>query len=135
MTGERLLLVDDETALVDLLKKYLERCGLQVESCTDPRAALQLMQADPGSFSLLITDLTLPGMSGEELAERIRAIRPDLPVIVTSGYPYEPRAQRVEFLQKPFLPRMLAEAIGRILARPDVDVPDAASAAAGPAGS
>ncbi len=130
MTGKRLLLVDDETALVDLLKRYLERCGLQVESCTDPQTALQLMQADPGSFSLLITDLTLPGMSGEELVERVRAIRPGLPVIVASGYPYEPRAQGVEFLQKPFLPRMLVEAIGRILA-----VPDAASAAAGPAGS
>lgn len=129
MTGERLLLVDDETALVDLLKKYLERCGLQVESCTDPHAALQLMEADPGSFSLLITDLTLPGMSGEELIERMRAIRPALPVIVASGYPYKPRAQGIEFLQKPFLPRMLVKAIGRIL-----DVPDATSATAGPIG-
>jgi DNA-binding NtrC family response regulator len=128
MTGKRLLLVDDETALVNLLKKYLERCGLQVESCTDPRAALQLVEADPESFSLLVTDLTLPGMSGDELIERVRAIRPRLPVIVASGYPYQTRAQGVEFLQKPFLPRMLVEAIGRIL-----DAADAASTASGPA--
>ncbi len=129
MIAKRLLLVDDETALVDLLKKYLERCGLPVVACTDPRAALQLMEADPGSFSLLITDLTLPGTSGEELVERMRAVSPALPVIIASGYPYVPRAPGVEFLQKPFLPRTLAEAIRRIL-----DVPGAVSAAAGPLG-
>jgi DNA-binding NtrC family response regulator len=127
MTGKRLLLVDDETALVDLLKKYLERFGLRVESCTDPHSALQRMQADPESFSLLITDLTLPGMSGEELVDRMRELRPGLPVIIASGYPYEPRAPGVEFLQKPFLPRMLVDAIRRHL-----DLTDSASAAATP---
>ena len=127
MGAQRLLLVDDETALTDLLKKYLERCGHSVEACTDPRAALRIVEADPDSFALLITDLTLPGISGEELAERIRAFHPRLPVIIASGYPYVPRAPGVEFLQKPFLPRMLVEAIRRIL-----NLPEAASAAAAP---
>ncbi len=127
MTLPRLLLVDDETALTELLKKYLERCGHLVEACTDPHAALQLMEADPASFSLLITDLTLPGMSGEELTERMRAVNPHLPVIIASGYPYAPRAHGVEFLQKPFLPRMLVEAIRRLL-----DLPESASAAGAP---
>jgi two-component system cell cycle sensor histidine kinase/response regulator CckA len=129
MTGTRLLLVDDEAALLDLLKKYLERYGFQVEPCTDPHAALALMEAAPGSYSLLVTDLTLPGMSGEELVERMRALNPTLPVIIASGYPYEPRLQGVEFLQKPFLPRMLVELIRRIL-----ETPNAASAAAVPGG-
>ncbi len=127
MSGKRLLLVDDETALVDLLKKYLERSGHRVESCTDPHLALRLMEVDPASFSLLITDLTLPGMSGDELIERMRVIRPALPVIVASGYPYRPRAEGIEFLQKPFLPRMLVEAVGRML-----DMPNRSSATAAP---
>lgn len=127
MSVPRLLLVDDETALTDLLKKYLERCGHRVDACTDPGAALRLMEAEPASFALLITDLTLPGMSGEELIERMRALNPQLPVIIASGYPYAPRAPRVEFLQKPFLPRMLVEAIRRILG-----LSEAASATAGP---
>lgn len=129
MSAQRLLLVDDETALTDLLKKYLERCGHSVEACTDPRAALGIMEADPDSFALLITDLTLPGISGEELTERMRAFHPRLPVIIASGYPYVPRAPGVEFLQKPFLPRMLVEAIRRIL-----NLPEASSAAAAPGG-
>lgn len=128
MSPKRLLLVDDETALTDLLKKYLERYGHSVEACTDPHAALRIMEADPGSFALLITDLTLPGISGEKLIERMRAFNPRLPVIVASGYPYVPRASGVEFLQKPFLPRMLVEAIQRIL-----NLPAAASASAGTA--
>lgn len=115
MSIPRLLLVDDEAALTDLLKKYLERCGHAVEACTDPHAALQLMAAEPGAFALLITDLTLPAMSGEELTERMRALNPRLPVIIASGYPYAPRIPGVEFLQKPFLPRMLVEAIRRML--------------------
>jgi DNA-binding NtrC family response regulator len=130
MTGPRLLLVDDETALLDLLKKYLERYGFQVEPCGNPHAALELMQAAPGSYSILVTDLTLPGMSGEELVERMRAISPTLPVIIASGYPYEPRQPGVEFLQKPFLPRMLVDLIRRIF-----ESPNAAASAAKPAGT
>jgi DNA-binding NtrC family response regulator len=115
MNDKSLLLVDDEAALVDLLKKYLERLGFQVRTCTDPHAAVQVLEAEPHRFSLVVTDLTLPGMSGEEMVERMRAIRPGLPAIIASGYAYQPRAHGVEFLQKPFPPKMLADAIHRIL--------------------
>jgi DNA-binding NtrC family response regulator len=115
MDAPCLLLVDDEPALADLLKKYLERMGYRVDACTDPEAALALLDAHPARYTVLVTDLTLPTMSGEELVARSRERTPHLRAIIASGYPYEPRAAGVEFLQKPFLPNLLAQAIERAL--------------------
>ena len=105
-----LLIVDDEPNLLDLLRRYLGRLGYEVVTCGNPQDALALFQATPDRFSLAITDLSLPALNGEELIERMRLIRPGLPAIITSGYPYRPRAG-IGFLQKPFLPKMLAEAV------------------------
>jgi DNA-binding NtrC family response regulator len=113
-----LLIVDDEPNLLDLLSRYLGRLGYQVETCGDAQNALALFQAGPDRFSLAITDLSLPSMNGEELIERMRQLRPGLPAIITSGYPYVPRAAGVGFLQKTFLPQMLAEAVEKALKDP-----------------
>jgi DNA-binding NtrC family response regulator len=113
-----LLIVDDEPNLLDLLRRYLGRLGYEVETCGSAHDALARFQADPDRFSLAITDLSLPGLSGEDLIERMRQIRPGLPAIVTSGYPYQPRAAGVGFLQKPFLPQMLVEAVEKALKGP-----------------
>ena len=115
-----LLLVDDEAALTGLLKQYLERLGYRVDACTDPHAAVGLHDADPCRHALLIADLTLPGMDGEELLSRLRERNPQLRAIIASGYPYQPRTAGVEFLQKPFLPKILADAIERMLHAPAV---------------
>ena len=115
MDSPCLLLVDDEPALANLLKKYLERLGYQVDACTHPDAALKLLDENPARYQLLVTDLTLPDMSGEELVLRSRERTPMLRAIIASGYPYEPRAAGVEFLQKPFQPAVLAQAVERIL--------------------
>lgn len=115
MLAPALLLVDDEAALAELLKKYLERLGYQVDVCVHPDAALSLVNARPSHYQLLITDLTLPAMNGEELLRRAREKAPQLRSIIASGYPYQPRTPGVEFLQKPFLPKVLAEAVERIL--------------------
>jgi DNA-binding NtrC family response regulator len=130
MTVKSLLLVDDEAGLVELLKKYLERNGMRVQACTDPALALQLVEADPQQFWLVVSDLTLTGLSGEELIERIRVVRPGLPAIIASGYPYQPRMSGIEFLQKPFLPKMLVDLIQRISQRDDTGATDPASAGA-----
>jgi len=106
-----LLIVDDEPTLLDLLSRYLGRLGYQVETYGDPQEALARFQADPHRFTMAISDLSLPSMNGEELIERIQQLRPGLPAIITSGYPYEPRGAGIGFLQKPFLPHMLAEAV------------------------
>ena len=102
MESPCLLLVDDEPALADLLKKYLERLGYRVDACHHPEAALELLDAHPERYALLVTDLTLPTMSGEDLVVRSRERVPRLRAIIASGYPYEPRAPGIEFLQKPF---------------------------------
>jgi CheY-like chemotaxis protein len=115
MDSPRLLLVEDEPALADLLKRYLERLGYQVDACAHPDAALALLDAHPEDYALLITDLSLPDMSGDELMTRSRLRAPHLRAIIASGYPYEPRVAGVEFLQKPFLPNLLAQAVERAL--------------------
>jgi DNA-binding NtrC family response regulator len=115
MPGARILLVDDEAPLLDLLKRYLERLGYEVEACLTPADALKSFAADPSRVSLVLTDLTLPGMKGDEMIAQMRAIAPKLRVIIVSGYPYEPKGKRTVFLQKPFLPKMLAEQLEELL--------------------
>jgi two-component system cell cycle sensor histidine kinase/response regulator CckA len=114
-SGVRILLVDDEAPLADLLKRYLERLGYEVDSCLTPADALVRFEADPNGYALVLTDLTLPGMKGDEMLAQMRALSPKLRAIISSGYPYEPRGKRTAFLQKPFLPKMLAEQIETLL--------------------
>jgi FixJ family two-component response regulator len=66
---------------------------------------------------MVITDLTLPGADGPQLIEKLRAKKAGLPGLIASGYPYEPQMKGVGFLQKPFLPQMLAEEISKLLNR------------------
>jgi two-component system, cell cycle sensor histidine kinase and response regulator CckA len=113
-----ILLVDDEAPLLDLLKRYLERLGYQVDACLTPAEALERFEADPARYSLVLTDLTLPGMSGEQMIAQMRGLEPKLPAIIASGYPYAPQGERTGFIQKPFLPKMLAEQIEGLLNRP-----------------
>src|SRR5712692_3198160 len=111
----RLLIVDDEATLLDLLTRYLVRLGYQVETASGPAAALAKFEADPHAYDLVLTDLSFAGLSGEEMIERMRALNPRLRAIISSGYPHQPRLAGVEFLQKPFLPPMLAEAVEKLL--------------------
>jgi DNA-binding NtrC family response regulator len=111
----RLLIIDDEPSLLDLLRRYLGRQGYEVETCATPGEALAHFRAEPERFAMAITDLTMPDMNGEELIGKLRELRPDLPAIITSGYPYQPQASGVGFLQKPFLPQALVEQIQKAL--------------------
>ena len=70
-SGARLLLIDDEAPLLELLKKYLERLGYEVDACLSAEDALERFEADPSRYALVLTDLTLPVMNGEEMVERI----------------------------------------------------------------
>jgi DNA-binding NtrC family response regulator len=119
MPGARILIVDDEEALATLLKQFLARAGYQVEVCTQPTQALELLKTDAPSFAVLVTDLALPEINGEELIERARKLNPKLRAIVTSGYAHRARGAQVEFLQKPFSPKALVETIERMLAAPE----------------
>jgi len=110
----RLLIVDDEAPLLELLKRYLERLGYQVKTAFTPADALKEFEADP-AYDLVLTDLSFSDLNGEDLIERMRAINPRLAAIVASGFPHQPRLAGVEFLQKPFLPKMLAEMVEKAL--------------------
>ena len=112
----RILVVDDEAPLRDLLKRYLERMGYQADTCSGAEEAWERFAAAPSSYALVITDLTLPGVNGEELLGRMRATQPQLRALIVSGYPHEPFGPLTGFLQKPFLPKMLMEEIERALA-------------------
>jgi two-component system cell cycle sensor histidine kinase/response regulator CckA len=84
--GQHILYVDDEEGLVFLVKRMLERRGYRVSGFVDARSALEALRADPAGFDLVVTDQNMPGMSGLEVAREVRAIRPDLPVALASGY-------------------------------------------------
>ena len=84
--GRRILYIDDESALVFLVTRYLTRLGYQVTGTSDPQEALRVFDADPGSFDLVVTDLSMPQMSGFEVASAIRARSVAVPVIMMSGY-------------------------------------------------
>jgi PAS domain S-box-containing protein len=83
---EHILVVDDEAFITDIMKQTLTRLGYEVTALTDSQAALALLIAKTKEFDLLITDLTMPGMTGLELAELSRKERPNLPIILCSGF-------------------------------------------------
>ncbi len=84
--GHRILFVDDEESLVFLAQRSLTRLGYRVSCHTDAREAVQAFRAAPGEFDLVVTDLSMPRMSGFDFARSVKQIRPDVPVVLTSGY-------------------------------------------------
>jgi CheY-like chemotaxis protein len=84
--GSRVLYVDDEEALVFLASRTLSGRGHQITCFTDPEKALEAFRAGPQDFDVLVTDLSMPHMSGFELAREVLALRPQLPVRLTTGY-------------------------------------------------
>jgi PAS domain S-box-containing protein len=83
---ERILLVDDESAIVEITSQMLTSMGYKVAARTDPLEALELFLKNPYGYDLLITDMTMPHLTGDILAKRVLQIRPDMPVILCSGY-------------------------------------------------
>jgi PAS domain S-box-containing protein len=84
--GERVLYIDDEEALVSLATRMLKRLGCTVTGYTNPVSALAEFRSRPGDFDVVVTDLSMPGMSGFELSQALQDIRPDVPIILSSGY-------------------------------------------------
>ena len=117
----RILAVDDEPALLRLFQHYLTRLGYTVETCSNARQALELFSANPTKYAVVLADQTMPDMSGQELLEKLLRLNPKICIVLCSGYPFDPFGlpaevqRRVRFLQKPFLPKMLLEAIEELL--------------------
>ena len=118
---ERILFVDDDEALVELGEGLLHGLGYQVMGTTDSVDALQRFSERPDAFDLVITDQTMPKMTGAILAQKLKKIRPDIPVIMCTGYsetiaPREAESMGIQaFVIKPLLKRETAETIRRVL--------------------
>jgi PAS domain S-box-containing protein len=119
--NESVLLVEDEDAVRHIMLRQLDRSGYRVREVADPIEALRVFAADPQCFDILLTDVVMPGMSGTQLAGRLRELRPDLPVLFMSGYTSGPAPGGHELpndgslLHKPFDRSALLTALRRAL--------------------
>jgi signal transduction histidine kinase len=119
--GETVMIIDDQRSLVALAEETLAELGYEPAGFDSSVAALLAFRADPQRFDLVLTDETMPDMSGVELAREMRCVRPDLPIVLMSGYSgaqltESARAAGVaELLRKPLVRRDIAEALGRAL--------------------
>ncbi|MCX8043482.1 MAG: PAS domain S-box protein, partial [Desulfobacterota bacterium] len=124
----KILFVDDDPAVAKMGQEMLERLGYRVVAVTSSSAALEVFHAAPNRYDLLITDKTMPGMDGFELAAAARRIRPDLPIMVVTGFsdaedPEKARTLGIqEMVMKPLLLPEIAAKIRRLL-RIDTDPP------------
>jgi PAS domain S-box-containing protein len=117
--GLHVLYIDDEQAIVIMVKELLERKGYCVSGYTDQNEALAAARAEPGRFDLVVTDYNMPGMSGLEVARALREIRADLPILMASGNITQeirveaPEAGVNELIFKPYTIEKLLQAIDR----------------------
>lgn len=121
--AKRILFVDDEKELAQLGQRLLIKKGYQVDFFTDSTAAYEVFAADPQGFDLVITDQNMPGMNGIQLAGKILRLRPDIPILVCTGYStgfsrwnFQEHGFS-ELLVKPYQPAELLSAIRTIFAR------------------
>jgi signal transduction histidine kinase/ActR/RegA family two-component response regulator len=119
--GETVMIVDDQKSLVALAEETLAALGYEPAGFDSSVAALQAFRAEPQRFDLVLTDETMPDLSGVDLAREIRRVRPELPIVVMSGYSGAQLTERAraagvaELLRKPLVRRDIAEALGRAL--------------------
>ena len=85
-TGQHILHIDDDEMQLSLFKRFFERRGYRVSTYADPQQALDALSADCSALDLVLTDYNMPGLSGLDVARRVRALRADLPVVVLSGF-------------------------------------------------
>src|SRR5207302_10543173 len=113
--------VDDERTLVALAEQTLAELGYDPAGFESSSAALAAFRAEPGRYDLVLTDEAMPELSGVELAREIRRLRPELPIVLMSGYSGAQLAERAravgvaELLHKPLVRRDIAEALARAL--------------------
>jgi signal transduction histidine kinase/CheY-like chemotaxis protein len=119
--SERILVIDDEEILVQMEKRMLEGLGYEVTAMSNCLDALQLFIAGPDAFDLVITDMTMPRMTGAELAQKILSIRQDIPIVLCTGFSElinERKAKAIgirEYVMKPIIKREIAVVVRKLL--------------------
>ncbi|MFA6464230.1 MAG: MASE3 domain-containing protein [Desulfurivibrionaceae bacterium] len=122
--NEHILVVDDEKVIAELMQKTLEILGYRVSICIDSRQALEQFAAHPSDFDLVITDMTMPHLTGAELAQQLLAIKPELPIVLCTGFSEiinEEKAWALgirRLLMKPVLRDELARVLRQMLDQP-----------------
>ena len=122
--GQRILLVDDEAPLLEMMSELLRRLGYEPEAHVNPQDALQAFTADPARYDLVLTDEAMPGMPGTALARSVRKVSAGIPILIITGRAEEPLARGAteagvaQILLKPIEARDLAAALARHIARP-----------------
>jgi signal transduction histidine kinase/ActR/RegA family two-component response regulator len=121
---ERILLIDDEEQIINIEQQILERLGYKVTSKTDSEEALAEFAVQPELFDLVITDMTMPKMNGDQLARRLMDIKPEIPVILCTGFNETITEEKalamgiVKFVMKPIVKDKLASTIRAVLDNP-----------------
>jgi len=119
--NERILFIDDEKSIMDLGQQVLEQLGYQVEARSSSIEALELFTAYPDNFDLIITDMTMPHLTGAKLAQKLMRIRPDIPIILCTGFSQsinEDQALKIgfkAFVMKPISIEQIARTIRKVL--------------------
>ena len=133
---ERILLVDDDRVLLAATKEILMRLGYTVEAHNEPQQALAVFRDDPTAWDLVITDRSMPKMSGEELVRELRELRAEVPILMLSGYVSNEDSERLAtiglagVIGKPVFPEELATAVRTTLSQPESGTPEAGPARA-----
>jgi len=134
---ERILVVDDEEQILAMVKQMLSRFGYHVETCNSSREALNLFRFNPHKFDLIITDMTMPKMTGFELSKKIKSIKPLIPIILCTGFSEGITKEELKtagidgLIMKPVVRKDLVKMIRDILDNNDLDVSGTREKAAG----
>jgi signal transduction histidine kinase/sensor domain CHASE-containing protein/ActR/RegA family two-component response regulator len=118
---EHILLVDDEAQVVHMLRQILENIGYRITIRTCSREALEAFRARSDDFDLVVTDMTMPNMNGDKLAQELIRIRPDIPIILCTGFSETLTEEKVKamgiraYLMKPVVTRQIATTIRKVL--------------------
>ena len=118
------MVIDDDPALLNFTCKYLTRLGYSVAPYRSAEEAWRQFESQAADYSLAVIDISMPGLSGEQLSELMLRSKPDVRLILMSGYPFDTQRlleagrERIAFLHKPFTPAMLADTVNRLLGNP-----------------
>jgi len=121
MGHEHILLVDDDAAVANLEQQILERLGYQITMRTGSLDAVEVFRSNPDAFDIVITDMTMPNMTGDQLAEEILSIKPDIPIVICTGFSERINKEQAEaigvkgFLMKPVVKSDLASMVRKVL--------------------
>ncbi len=122
VAGAPIMVIDDDPALLGFTSKYLARLGYSVAPYRNPEEAWKQFTIPASDYTLVVVDLSMPALSGEQLSRMMLEAKPGIRLIITSGYPFDidklraaGGGERLAFLHKPFTPAMLAGTVARLL--------------------